>query len=168
MMLQRRNRFSPFSEFRQMHNSMDRMWRDFGPWRHWPRWDNNGFNGSNGHDGWAAPLDVFTEDDNFFIRASLPGVAPEDIKVTLEDNVLTISGHTASRFENDGGSYFMRERRWGNFRRSVRLPGSVNQEMLEPRFEHGVLTITLPMAETSKAREFPVQVVEGPPAIEAS
>ena len=158
-MLQRRDHFYPFNGFRRTQENMDRMWRRFGPWH---RWDHNGPNGFNGHDGWAAPLDVFTDGDDFFVRASMPGVAPEDIKVTLEDNVLTIRGETASQFEHADGSFLMRERRSGTFQRSLRLPDNVNQEMLEPRYEHGVLTITLPKSEAKRAKEFPVQVAEGP------
>ncbi len=162
MLMQRRH---PLGEMRHMNDAMDRMWRRFGAW---PHWDHAGSNRFNGHDGWAAPLDVFTDGDSFFVRASLPGVTPEDIKVSLEDNVLTISGHTASQFENAEGSYFMRERRSGSFQRSVRLPDTINPELLEPRYEHGVLTITLPRAEATKSREFPVQVVEGPALPDAS
>ena len=144
-MLQRRDHFYPSAGFRQMQENMDRMWRRFGPWH---QWNHNGF------DGWAAPLDVFTDGDDFFVRASLPGVAPEDIKVTLEDNVLTIRGKTASHFERADGSYLMRERRSGSFHRSLRLPDTVNQEMLEPRYEHGVLTISLPKAEAKRTKDF--------------
>ena len=165
-MLQRRDHFYPFREFRQMQENMDRMWRRFGT-------SHNSLHASaidraNRFDGWAAPLDVFTDGDDFFVRASLPGVAHEDIKVTLEDSVLTIRGETASRFEQADGSYLMRERRSGSFQRSLRLPDTVNQEMLDPRYEHGVLTITLPKSEAKSAKEFPVQVAEGPALSEAS
>ncbi len=62
----------------------------------------------------------------------------------------------------------MRERRSGSFDRSLRLPDTVDQGKAEPRYEHGVLTITLPKAEAKKAKRFEVKVVEGPVAIEAS
>ena len=62
----------------------------------------------------------------------------------------------------------MRERRAGAFRRSLRLPDTVAQDQAQPRYEHGVLTITLPKSEAKRAKQFPVQVVQGPAAIDAA
>ncbi len=155
-MMQRR---TPFNELRQMQDNMDRMWRRFGAFNH---------EDGSGMEAWAAPLDVVADGDDFVVRASLPGVAPENIQVSIEDNVLTIRGDTASHFENTDGNYLMRERRSGSFHRSLRLPDTVDQNNAEPRYEHGVLTITLPKAEAKKAKQFEVKVVEGPAAIEGS
>ena len=155
-MLQRR---TPFSELRQMQENMDRMWR---------RFDATGGEDSNGIEAWAAPLDVVADGDDFVVRASLPGVAPGNIQVSIEDNVLTIRGEAASHFENAEGNYLMRERRSGSFHRALRLPDTVDQDKAEPRYEHGVLTITLPKAEAKKTKQFEVQVVEGPTAIKGS
>ena len=158
-MLQRRNHFSPFSELRQMQDNMDRIWRRFGAINH---------EDGSGMEAWAAPLDVVADGDDFVVRASLPGVSPDNIQVSIEDNVLTIRGETASHFENTEGNYLMRERRSGSFHRSLRLPDTVDQDKAEPRYEHGVLTINLPKAEAKKARQFDVKVVEGPAAVEGS
>ncbi len=159
MMLQRRNHFSPFNELRQVHDNMDRMWRRFGSFH---------YGEHNGFETWAAPLDVVADGDDFVVRASLPGVSPDNIHVAIEDNVLTIRGETASHFEHTGGSYLMRERRSGSFHRSLRLPDTVDQDKAEPRYEHGVLTITLPKAEAKRAKQFEVKMVEGPAPLEAS
>ena len=156
MMMQRR---SPFNELRQMQENMDRMWRRFGT---------TGGDDNNGIEAWAAPLDVVADGDDFVIRASMPGVSPDNIQVSIEENVLTIRGETASHFENTDGSYLMRERRSGSFHRSLRLPDTVDQDNAEPRYEHGVLTITLPKAEAKKAKQFEVKVAEGPAAVEAA
>ena len=158
-MLQRRNHFSPFGELRQVQDNMDRMWRRFGTFHH---------GDSGGMEAWAAPLDVVANGDDFVVRASMPGVAPDNINVSIEDNVLTIRGETASSFESTEGSYLMRERRSGSFHRSLRLPDTVDHDKAEPRYEHGVLTITLPKAEAKKARQFDVKVVEGTAAAEGS
>ena len=162
MMLQRRNHFSPFGEFRQMQTNMDRMRRRFGSFHH------PGHNGFTGFDPWPAPLDVVADGDDFVVRASMPGVSPENIQVSIEDDVLTIRGETASHFETAEGNYLMRERRSGSFHRSLRLPDTVDQDKLEPRYEHGVLTISLPKAEARKAKQFEVRVAEGPAAVEGS
>ena len=159
MMLQRRNHFSPFSELRQMQENMDRMWRRFGSFNH---------DDGNGFEAWAAPLDVVAHGDDFVVRASMPGVAPENIQVSIEDNVLTIRGETASHFESTEGNYLMRERRSGSFHRSLRLPDTVDQDKAEPRYEHGVLTISLPKAEAKKTKQFEVKVAEGPAVVEGS
>ena len=79
-------------------------------------------------EAWAAPLDVVADGDDFVVRASLPGVSPDNIQVSIEDNVLTIRGETASHFENTEGNYLMRERRSGSFHRSLRLPDTVDQD----------------------------------------
>ena len=157
-MLQRRTHPSPFSELRQMQENMDRMWRRFGSFN---QEDGNSF------EAWAAPLDVVAEGDDLIVRASMPGVAPENIQVSIEDNVLTIRGETESRFENTEGNYLMRERRSGSFHRSLRLPNTVDQAQAEPRYEHGVLTVTLPKAEAKRAKQFEVKVAEGPSTVEA-
>ena len=158
-MLQRRNHFSPFGELRQMQDNMDRMWRRFGSFNH---------DDSGGMEAWAAPLDVVADGDDFVVRASMPGVSPENIQVSIEDNVLTIRGETSSHFESTESNYLMRERRSGSFHRSLRLPDTVDQDRAEPRYEHGVLTVSLPKAEAKKARQFEVKVAEGPAAVEGS
>ena len=150
-------RRSPFNDLRQMQDTMDRMWRRFGT----ASGDDH-----NGLGAWAAPLDAVADGDYFVVRASLPGVTPDNINVAIEDNVLTIRGETASHFESNEGNYLMRERRSGCFHRSLRLPDTVDLDKAEPRYEHGVLTIKLPKAEAKKARQFDVKVVEGPAAIE--
>ncbi len=153
MMLQRRNPFTPFGELGQMQESMERMRRRFGTPNH-----------DEGQvlEAWAAPLDVVADGDDYVVRASLPGVAPDNIQVAIEDNVLTIRGETAAHYENTDGSYLVRERRSGSFHRSLRLPDTVDQTKVEPCYEHGVLTITLPKAEAKKAKQFEVMVVDGP------
>ena len=158
MMLQR---ITPFTELRQMQENMDRMRRRFAA----PASDSPN---PAGADAWAAPLDVVADGDNFVIRASLPGVAPENIQVSIEDNILTIRGETAAQFDRGEGAYLVRERRAGAFRRSLRLPDTVAQDQAQPRYEHGVLTITLPKAEAKRAKQFPVQVAESPAAIDAA
>ena len=66
---------------------------------------------------WAVPLDVATKGEDTIVRASLPGVAPEDIQVSIEDRVLTIKGQTDEKFEDSDGQFVMRERRSGTFTR---------------------------------------------------
>ena len=158
-MLQRRHHhISPFGELRHMQENMDRMWHRFGGFHH---------EDSGGMEAWAAPLDVVAHGDDFVVRASMPGVSPDNIHVSIEDNVLTIRGETSAHFEHAEGNYLMRERRSGSFHRSLRLPDTVDQEHAEPCYEHGVLTITLPKAEAKKAKMFEVKVMDHPAHAEA-
>ena len=156
-MLQHRN---PVQDFRHFHNHLFRAWRGFPAF---PVAHASGF-----HDFWPVPLDVVADGDDFVVRASMPGVAPENIRVSIEDSVLTIRGETASHFRHADGNYLMRERRSGSFHRSMRLPDWVAHDNLEPHYEHGVLTVALPKAEAKRAKQFEVKVAEGPAVVEAS
>ena len=107
---------------------------------------------------WSIPLDIVRDGDDITVRASLPGIAPDDIDVTIEGGVLTIKAGTKTAEEHDDGGYVVRERRTGSFQRSLRLPERVDADKVEPRYENGVLTITLPVAESKKARHLKVAV----------
>ena len=141
-------RWDPLFDIGRMHRSMDRFWRVF------PR--NPAY--INGRDGtkWSIPLDAYEEGDNLVVRASLPGVNPEDIDVTVEDRILTISGSTKVDEKRDEDGYLLRERRTGSFYRTVRLPETVDATKGEPHYENGILTITLPKVEAKKAKHLTV------------
>ena len=144
-------RWDPFADLRQMQNTVDRVWR---------RASSNPSPPSDTPEieAWAVPLDVVRKGEDTLIRASMPGVSPDDIKVSIEDNVLTIKGKTAEQFEESDSNFLMRERRSGSFHRSLRLPESVDPDKVQPHYEHGVLTITVPKAEGKRARQLQVQV----------
>ena len=96
--------------------------------------------------------------DDFFVFASLPGVKPEDLDVFIEDNVLTIKAQTHEPEASDDWKFLMRERRVGSFHRALRLPDTIDNDKVEPHFENGILTITIPKAEAKKARKLTVQI----------
>ena len=153
-------RWGPFSDLGQMQNTMDRMWRRFG----------NGSGASADSpeiEAWAVPLDVVRMGEDTVIRASMAGVSPQDIHVSIEDNVLTIKGRTAEEHAEGDAVYLMRERRSGSFHRALRLPDSVDPDQVQPHYDHGVLTITVPKAEAKRARQLQVQV-GGPSITEGS
>lgn len=105
---------------------------------------------------WSIPLDIVKDEDKVTVQASLPGINPDDIDVTIEDGVLTIKAETHSEDERKDGEYVVRERRVGSFHRSLRLSEHVDTDKVEPRYENGVLTITLPVAEAKKAKRLKV------------
>lgn len=112
-------------------------------------------------DLWAIPLDVHREGDDVVVSGALPGVAPSDIEVTIEDGVLTIEGQASSDGERENGGYLLRERRSGAFRRSLRLPDDVDADNAASSYAHGVVTVRLPKTEGRKARRLTLDVAGG-------
>ena len=105
---------------------------------------------------WSIALDAVEEDGKLVVRASLPGVDSDEIKVTIEDGVLTIDGETKVDDEAKVGNYLIRERRAGSFHRSVRLPDSVGVDKAETNYDEGVLTVVFPKAESKRAKQLTV------------
>ena len=137
------HRWSPFAELRRR----DRPFH--------PLWSLPAVTGDAQH--WSAPTDVVREGDSVVVRASLPGVAPEDIEVTVEDGVLAISGETSSESEEGNARYLLRERRSGRFDRRLRLPDYVDAEKAEPKYENGVVTISFPKLESKSPKRLEVK-----------
>jgi len=113
--------------------------------------------GGTGQNGSATlPLDVSEDENEFVVKASLPGVKPEDVKITVHGDTLTIQGESKFEQEKKGEHWHLRERRSGSFQRSISLPTAVNSEKAEAQFEHGVLSLTLPKSEGAKPRQIKV------------
>ena len=106
---------------------------------------------------WNLALDVAEKGDVFTVKASLPGISPDDLNVTLEDNVLTIQGETKEDETIEESNYHIRERRTGSFSRSVRFPVPVESDKVEAEFENGVLTLSIPKAEAVKPKRIAVK-----------
>lgn len=104
----------------------------------------------------ALPLDVVETDEAFVVKASLPGVKPEDVQITVHGDTLTIRGSTKSEEEKKGEHWHLRERRSGSFQRTVSLATPIDSDKAHAAFEHGVLTLTLPKAEQAKPRQIKV------------
>ena len=104
------------------------------------------------------PVDVSESDEGFMVKASVPGVDPEQVEITFEDDVLTIRGEIESDSETEEESYHIRERQFGSFSRSLRFPVSVNAEAIEASYEKGILTLSVPKAEEVKPKRIEVKV----------
>jgi HSP20 family protein len=105
---------------------------------------------------WGLNLDVSETDDQFKVKASVPGLNPDQIDITLEKNVLTIKGETETEDEQEGEVYHLRERRFGSFSRSITLPGQVDPDAVSASYDNGVLTVTVPKTEEAKPRRIPI------------
>jgi HSP20 family protein len=92
---------------------------------------------------WAPAIDVIQRDDDLVVRAELPGVTPDEVDITIQNNVLTISGRISEEREEERKGYLVRERRTGMFRRSLQLPQEVDEDDINARFEDGVLEVVI-------------------------
>lgn len=109
----------------------------------------------------ALALDVSEGDNAYTVKASLPGLRPEDIQVTVMGDTLTIRGETAGEQERNAGGYLLKERHSGAVQRSVTLPGPIESEGVEAGYKHGVLTLTLPKSRAGMPRRIQVQAPTG-------
>jgi len=104
----------------------------------------------------ALPLDVSETENEFIVKASLPGARPEDVQITVHGDTLTIRGESKAEEEKKGAQWHIRERRFGAFQRSLSLPTPVNPDQAQAHYEHGVLTLTLPKSEAAKPRQIKI------------
>jgi HSP20 family protein len=103
-----------------------------------------------------APTDVSEDENALQITMELPGVDPDDVRLSLENNVLTIRGEKRQQFDEDNERVHRFERVYGVFERTFVLPNTVDPERIEARFENGVLIVRIPKAERAKPREIRV------------
>jgi HSP20 family protein len=141
-------RWDPFSELNEMRSMMDRMLeRAFTvPEAGWqPTWD--------------LPLDMIENNDEYVVKASIPGVNPDDLDITINDRSLTIKGQSKGEDENiEDQHYHLRERWFGSFTRSITLPNRIKSENIQASCENGILTLHLPKTEEVKPKRISVQV----------
>lgn len=109
---------------------------------------------------WVPPVDIFEEKDAIRIMAEVPGVRPQDVKISLEGNVLTVHGQKQQVAEERTERVHRYERTYGEFERTFSLPASVDASNISASYEHGILTITLPKVEQAKPREIQVEVAQ--------
>jgi len=143
-------RWDPFREMERMTEAMDRLW-DGGAWR--PRRLLRPFFTEG-----DVIMDVYRTADDLVIKASLPGIKPEDVSITVEGNTLTISGQHRAEHEEKEHDYLLREFSYGAFSRSIPLPTGLKTDKAEATFEHGVLTLTIPRSEAEKPKTVQVKV----------
>ena len=103
-----------------------------------------------GYKAWPA-IDIAENENEFVVKAEVPGCKAEDIDISVQGNTLTISGEKKQEEEKKEKGYYHVERSYGSFRRDLNLPAEINTDKIEAECKDGVLHITLPKAETSKA-----------------
>ncbi len=110
--------------------------------------------------GFVPALDVYETKDAVMVETPLAGVKPQDVEVSVEKRVLTISGENKREHEVEEKNYYRKEVRSGSFYRQVALPAAVREEDVTAEFEDGILKITCPKAEPSKGKKIEVKVVK--------
>lgn len=107
--------------------------------------------------GLSVPVDMFETEDGLVVESELPGLKPEDVEISITGNTLTIKGEFGTEKEEEGENFYMRERRFGQFQRSIALPSDVNTEAAAAKFADGVLRIQLPKTEAAKPKRIAVE-----------
>ncbi len=141
---------SPWSPMADLSTEMNRVFeRFFGP-------------GTLDDDGLSAhsmvpEVDITEREDSYILKADLPGVSKDDVKITLRENMLTIRGEKKKEKEEKQRNSFRSERMYGTFERTFTLPSMVRDEKIQANFKDGVLTVEIPKSEEVKPKEIPVK-----------
>src|ERR671920_879201 len=138
---------TPFRGFYDMQGEMNRMFDEvFGSLAR-----SGGRQQGEVPSQWAPALDVLQEDGDIVVRAELPGVRLEDVDITFHNGVLTISGVRQAEEQKEGSGYYVRERRYGSFRRNMALPEGTDESKIHARFQDGVLEVRVEGAAIEQA-----------------
>ena len=142
-------RWEPLREFSTLQNEMNRLF-------------NTVFdaptpgNGGSTMRRWMPPMDLVETADHFVLRADLPGLGEDDVKIEFEDGTLTVSGERKTEHEAKGEGYYRVERAFGSFSRSLTLPQGIDPEAVAASFDNGVLEVRIPKPEERKPRRIEI------------
>jgi HSP20 family protein len=134
-------RWEPFAELAELRSRFDRLFDDW----------------VDGHErAWTPAIDVVREDGHLVLRADLPGIKPEEVKIEVEDDILTVSGEHRDTKEEKDKNYVRRERRYGSFSRSLALPVGVDAKQIKATTHDGVVEVRIPLPK--EAKKEPVRI----------
>ena len=154
-------RWEPLRELSSLQNEMNRLFNTV--------FDAPATPGNGGTmRRWVPAMDLLETADHFVLRADLPGMTQEDVKIELEDSTLTVSGERKSEHEDKQEGYYRVERAFGSFSRSLTLPKGIDADAVTANFENGVLEIRVPKPEERKPRRISISVGDQPATIEGS
>ncbi|MFQ6003024.1 MAG: Hsp20/alpha crystallin family protein [Candidatus Zixiibacteriota bacterium] len=143
-------RWRPFRDLLSIQDEMNRLFDDFfGRPVTRPTWT---------EEVWSPYVDVSETKDNVIVNAEIPGMSKDDVKVSVQDNVLTLSGEKKQEKEEKDANYHRIERSYGSFSRSFTLPTSVQPDKVKATYKNGILKITLPKTEEVKPKEIPISI----------
>jgi HSP20 family protein len=140
--------FAPFSMMNRFAEEMERMFEDFGLGRSWLR----AGMGEMGQAIWSPQVEIFERGGQFIVRADLPGLTKDDVKVDITDEALTIQGERKQEHEEDREGWHRSERSYGSFYRSIPLPEGIKADEAKANFRDGVLEISIPAPQREGRR----------------
>ena len=149
-------RFEPLRELSSLQNEMNRLFNTV---------FDTPVTGANRR--WVPAMDLVETADAFVLRADLPGMTQDDVKLEVEDSVLTVSGERAAEHETKQEGFYRLERSFGSFSRSLTLPKGIDTESVGASFLNGVLEVRIPKPEQTKPRRIEIAVGDEPATIEA-
>ena len=153
--------YDPFRELRSLQDEVNRVFSSsFG----------RGSNESGMMRGaWNPSVDIFENKDQIVLEAELPGLKPEDVNISIENNVLTIHGERKFEKKDEGDNFHRVERSYGSFTRSFTLPPTVSSENVDASFDNGILRLALAKREEAKPRRIEIKASTAEPkTIEAN
>jgi HSP20 family protein len=137
-------RWEPMRELTSLQGEMNRLFSTF--------FDDNG--GSVRR--WVPAMDLVERDDHLVLRADLPGLSEDDIRIEVQDSVLTVSGDRKTEHEEKREGYYRMERASGSFSRSVTLPEGIDADKIDASFDKGVLEVRIPKPEERKPQRIAI------------
>ncbi len=141
-------RWDPYREMLSLRDTMSRLFEESVA----PAWERRETFGAL-----TVPIDMWESEGNLMLSAALPGVKPEDVDIQVTGDTLMIRGEVRHEEERERGNVRIQERRYGSFRRSLRLPPNVNTEAIDATFEDGVLKLRIPQTEAAKPKQIEVK-----------
>jgi len=142
---------NPFSELEQIQNEMNKLFNlSIG------RWPDRTSGLMEGR--WSPAIDVFDSKDNILVKADIPGMAKDDINVSVHGDTLVIKGEKKQESETKEKDFVRTERYYGSFHRAVSLPAEVDANKVSATYKNGVLELTLPKKEEAKPKEITIDV----------
>jgi HSP20 family protein len=150
-------RWEPLRELGTLQNEMNRLFNTV--------FDAPSPGGNGALRRWMPAMDLVESGDHFVLRADLPGLSEEDVRIELEDQTLIISGERKAEHEDGKEGYYRLERAFGSFSRTLQLPKGIDPEAVTARFDRGVLEVRIPKPEERKPRR--IEIGDGPKTIEA-
>jgi HSP20 family protein len=140
-------RWDPFREMASLREEMDRVFDSL--YGRYPR--------ERAEISWAPPLDIEETENEITVRAEIPGMKKEDIKISLTGDTLIISGERRHEAEQKGKTYHRIERAYGRFMRTLVLPNDVQADKVKAAYGDGILELTMPKSEKAKVREISIE-----------
>ncbi len=150
--LRSRRVLSPWADFATLRREMDELFDSFFGRR---------AGVTNGEFVWTPVCNVWEDENALYVQAELPGLTKDEISVSVENGVLTISGEKREeRREGQKDTFHLYERRYGRFERSFTLPSNVDADHIRARYENGVLELTIPKTEEAKPRRIQIEAAK--------